>query len=78
MIMIDAFGQPIGLITLCCRGTKGSGGTVYNGGVVIKVFEQTHTSPDRVTVEVKQTSARHGITPSNPILYASNVVVLPQ
>ena len=80
-MMKDAFDKPIELGDKVIYSTGGSG-TTYVIGEVSKLHasdpnNSSYYPPDRVTIAPLYTTNRIGFS-KNPILYASNVVVLEQ
>lgn len=79
--MEDAFKKKLELGSKVLYSTGGGAGTVYHVGEVVKLYPtkddgKHYSPPDRVEVKVDRTTARTGFM-KNPLVYASNVVVLP-
>ncbi len=81
--MKDAFKKKIELGSTVLYSVNNSAGTVYNIGEVVKLHKhkndpcKRYCPPDRVEINVTKRSPREAKFMKNPVLYASNVVVLP-
>jgi len=79
--MKDAFKKALKVNDKVLYSVRGGGGTVYYVGEVVKLHphknnDQPYSPPDRVEVEVTRSSDKSTFS-KNPIVYASNVIVLP-
>lgn len=88
--MKDAFGKDIEEGSDVLYSTGGGGGTVYHIGKVVRLLSEKKSTPkknnnrtspvnqwtpDKVEIEVSKSSSDYKMT-KNPLVYASNVVVL--
>lgn len=79
--MKDTFGRNLKINDKVLYSVKAGSGTVYYIGEVVKLHpyqnnDQPYSPPDRVEVAVSKSSNESKFV-KNPIVYASNVVVLP-
>lgn len=76
--MKDAFGKELELGSKVLYSTGSGGGTVYHVGEVTKLHDKKNEyktwNPERVTVKILKSDSKFT---RDPIVYASNVVLLP-
>jgi hypothetical protein len=88
--MKDAFGKEIKEGSRVLYSTGGGGGTVYHIGKVVRLLAEKESTPkassnrispvnqwtpDKVEIEINKSSQKNLMT-KNPLVYASNVVVM--
>lgn len=79
--MLDAYNNKLKMGDQIIYSTGGSSGTLYHIGKIVKLYPsppntgQIYTPPDRVAIEITETSGRYKFN-NNPIVYASNVVLI--
>lgn len=81
--MKDAFGKKINVGDKVICSTSNSGGTIYNFGEIVKLHphkadnNKSYCPPDRVSIKIIKSTSSWVKFEKDPILYASNVVLIP-
>jgi len=80
-IMKDAFGKPMSVGDKVIYATGSGSGTCYHQGMISKLYlskngSKSYSPPDRVSIQVIKSSRKTTFS-KEPVVYASNVVLLP-
>lgn len=81
--MKDAFGKKLSVGDKVIYSTSNSYGTVYNFGEIVKLYphnmdkNKSYCPPDRVSINVIESTVSLVKFEKDPIIYASNVVLIP-